>query len=555
MKKIAFLLFAVLLLTQCLSSGAAVYETLRPDARGEEVVRLQQALLKEGYSLAVDGIYGRQTRRAVIQFQRAKGLKADGIAGNETLSLLYGSGAPQAAAAPATPAAPAIPTFSATYATLRPGMRGTAVQTMQEALNRHGFSLKADGIYGRATTRAVRKFQSQHKLRVDGIAGNQTLSLLLGSPAGEEGTGGVIDQPDDNQTAPDANPAAKTTGASVGQTLRRGSAPEQIAYLQQALLKAGISRLETDGVFGAQTAAAVRNFQTGNGMPASGSADPATLALLYHKSGTSNDALLKAAINHTGKALSLLSSARKNAGSVQTVPAGAALTILLERGEWYLASYKHKSGYVLKEQVRLINRPAPLVNLARGFSENTYTLTGDRKADLLGLAFTQLGFSGGSSRKPILDGTGPGGPYSKYGAHYQDPSESYCSYFVSWSARKAGLGEGIINNARDVDGVFYDAQQAFRYFFAPKAAQAQAQLLNPASRMNRSDYTPQAGDLIYFLWSNAKAQTTFSHIGIVYEVDAKYVYTLEGAAGGSVDTRMYALNDQRIVGYARPRYE
>ena len=136
------------------------------------MVRLQQALLKEGYSLAVDGIYGRQTRRAVIQFQRAKGLKADGIAGNETLSLLYGSGTPQAAAAPATPAAPAIPTFSATYATLRPGMRGTAVQTMQEALNRHGFGLK-QLVFMAAPPPGGAEVQSQHRLRVDGIAGQR----------------------------------------------------------------------------------------------------------------------------------------------------------------------------------------------------------------------------------------------------------------------------------------------------------------------------------------------------------------------------------------------
>ena len=244
-------------------------------------------------------------------------------------------------------------------------------------------------------------------------------------------------------TPPRKQPALAQANAAAGQR----SGADRLS--STGLLKAGISRLETDGVFGAKLPPPCAIFKPAITCPPA--AAPACLALLYQKSGTSNDALLKAAINHTGKALSLLSSARKNAGSVQTVPAGAALTILLERGEWYLASYKHKSGYVLKEQVRLINRPAPLVNLARGFSENTYALTGDRKADLLGLAFTQLGFSGGSSRKPILDGTGPGGPYSKYGAHYQDPSESYCSYFVSWSARKAGRG-GIINNAR-MDGV------------------------------------------------------------------------------------------------------
>ncbi len=545
MKKIAVLLLAVLLMAQCFIGSAAAYTTIRPGAKGEEVTKLQQALLEEGYSLVVDGKYGRETRRVVMQFQRAKGLRVDGIAGNETLSRLYGGKTPRVDAAPVT---------SEKYATLRQGMRGAAVQTLQEALNRRGFDLKTDGIYGRVTTRAVRKFQAQNRLQVDGIAGNQTLSLLLGSFVGEEDAGGILDKSDDD-AAQDTNLAKEIAGASVAQTLRWGSAPEQIVCLQQALLKEGASNLETDGAYGAQTAAAVRDFQARNGIPAKGSADPVTLALLYLKSGTNSDALLQTAINPTGKTLFLQSGASKNAGKVQNVPGGAALTILLEQGEWYLASYKHKIGYVLKEQVRFIDRPAPLVNLARGFSESAYIPTGNRKADLLGLAFTQLGFSGGTSSKPILDGTGPGGPYSKYGEYFQDPSESYCSYFVSWAARKAGIGEDVINNARDVDGVFYDAQQAFHYFFAPKAAQEQAQRLNPASRMDRSSYIPQAGDLIYFLWNNARARTTFSHIGIVYDVDGQYVYTLEGAASGSVDTRMYALDDQRIVGYARPRYE
>lgn len=550
MKKISILVLAILLIAQCLISSATAYTTIRPGARGTEVAKLQQALLEEGYSLVVDGKYGRETRRIVTLFQRSKGLKVDGIAGNETLNRLYGNKTPQATATPS------ISTNPAKNTTLRPGMRGTAVRSLQEALNQQGNNLKIDGVYGRATAQAVRRFQAQNKLRVDGIAGSQTQSLLFVSTTIGGDSGDIMNKPDYNNSSPDSiNLNTATAGASVAQTLRRGSAPEQVTYLQQALLKESNNSLVIDGVYGSQTSAAVRNFQFRNGLPTSGNADPATLALLYQKGGTNNDALLKTAINHTGKALTLKSSARVSAGNVQTVPAGAALTILLEQGESYLASYKHISGYVLKEQVRLIDSPAPLTNLARGFSENAYTLTGNRKADLLGIAFTQLGFSGGTSSQLILDGTGPGGPYSKYGEYYQDPSESYCSYFVSWSARKAGIGQEIINNARDVDGVFYDAQQAFHYFFTPKAAQVQAQRLNPYSRMEQSNYAPQAGDLIYFLWDNAKAQTTFSHIGIVYHIDGLYVYTLEGAAGGSVDTRMYALNDHRIVGYARPWYE
>jgi len=44
---------------------------------------VQQAL-----GVAVDGIYGPQTRAAVVRFQRANGLLADGIAGPQTLAAL-----------------------------------------------------------------------------------------------------------------------------------------------------------------------------------------------------------------------------------------------------------------------------------------------------------------------------------------------------------------------------------------------------------------------------------------------------------------------------------
>jgi Transglycosylase-like domain/Putative peptidoglycan binding domain len=58
-------------------SGAAVR------AAGSSVAALQRAL-----GITADGIYGRQTRRAVRSFQRAHGLTVDGIAGPQTLGAL-----------------------------------------------------------------------------------------------------------------------------------------------------------------------------------------------------------------------------------------------------------------------------------------------------------------------------------------------------------------------------------------------------------------------------------------------------------------------------------
>lgn len=66
--------------------------------------------------------------------------------------------------------------------TMSVGMRAQAVARVQTALKRKGFFYPAaDGVYGSATKKAVAKFQESVSLPADGIAGPQTLLVLLGS--------------------------------------------------------------------------------------------------------------------------------------------------------------------------------------------------------------------------------------------------------------------------------------------------------------------------------------------------------------------------------------
>jgi peptidoglycan hydrolase-like protein with peptidoglycan-binding domain len=67
------------------------------------------------------------------------------------------------------------------------GSQGDAVRCLQLALDSLGYPLpvsvtsrplSADGIFGRETDQAVRAFQTQQGLQVDGIAGAHTLSRL-----------------------------------------------------------------------------------------------------------------------------------------------------------------------------------------------------------------------------------------------------------------------------------------------------------------------------------------------------------------------------------------
>ena len=61
---------------------------LRAGSRGASVRALQEALNGQGASLAVDGIFGRATRAAVVRYQASAGLTPDGLVGPRTRESL-----------------------------------------------------------------------------------------------------------------------------------------------------------------------------------------------------------------------------------------------------------------------------------------------------------------------------------------------------------------------------------------------------------------------------------------------------------------------------------
>jgi len=73
---------------------------------------------------------------------------------------------------------------------------------------------------------------------------------------------------------------------------------------------------------------------------------------------------------------------------------------------------------------------------------------------------------------------------------------------------------------------------------------------------NSTSYSPQRGDLIYYSWSSG---STINHVGIVYNVDADYVYTVEGNTSNGATTKEYggvykrkqSKTNSQIVGYTR----
>ena len=57
---------------------------------GDDVRKIQQALVNAGFVITVDGFYGKDTVEIVKQFQQREGLTVDGVVGAITRAKLLG---------------------------------------------------------------------------------------------------------------------------------------------------------------------------------------------------------------------------------------------------------------------------------------------------------------------------------------------------------------------------------------------------------------------------------------------------------------------------------
>ena len=318
-----------LTLTKLYESGSAAAEgspvqtatspnTLKYGDSGSRVTELQTSLRKLGYYTgSVDGRFGAGTQRGVIAFQKAYGLKADGLAGTKTLALLeQKASGTSASSSPSTGSASAVTDAAGFTRTLRRGMIGQDVISAQTRLQALGYYTGSiDGEYGSGSILAVKAFQRTNGLKADGLAGRQTWNRLMSASAvGSTGTGsagGIGSSAGGNSGTTGSTGSvgnSGTTGSAGGSSgssssgyvkLESGVKGDAVKKLQKALQALNYN-VSADGSYGPETISAVRRFQEVNGLTVDGIAGGGTQTLLY--SGNAKKNISSGTASSTGSA-------------------------------------------------------------------------------------------------------------------------------------------------------------------------------------------------------------------------------------------------------------
>ena len=239
---------------------------LKNGSSGVDVGMVQTILSALGHPVTADGNFGPTTTRAVRAFQATHSLTADGAVGKSTWdSLVQG----YASRFPALPVAyPGL--------VIRQGARGGCVKYVQSENNllRAVYTalpqLSTDGKYGSSSAGAMKLFQRQFGLSVDGQVGRSTWEQLVRARLAQAGGKPLPVRP------------------PYPGLLQKGSSGDAVRCAQSYLTeikKAGVYSFPApavDGHFGSLTQQAVIGYQAAAKLKPDGLIGPATWAFLVY---------------------------------------------------------------------------------------------------------------------------------------------------------------------------------------------------------------------------------------------------------------------------------
>ncbi|MBD2528647.1 peptidoglycan-binding protein [Nostoc flagelliforme FACHB-838] len=244
----AMRLLSLALITGLLSIAGQALALQKVGSNGPEVSRNQRCLKKLGYfNGPVTGKFASLTQNAVIKFQQANRINADGVVGASTQRALQRtcqgitSNSTGALRGRTSPQASPV----GQYPTLSQGKTGAAVTRLQQRLRQLGyFDTNPTGNFGRITKDAVIAFQRNYRIPATGIVNRQTWNALMGS-----------------------SPTSVSSRLST----------QQVRELQVRLRQLGYLNADATGNIGPMTREAVMAFQRNYGLPVDGIANAQVL--------------------------------------------------------------------------------------------------------------------------------------------------------------------------------------------------------------------------------------------------------------------------------------
>ncbi len=257
------------------SSGGT---TLRYDMRSDAVLKLQQDLSKLGYySGTISGHFGSKTEAAVMSFQKANGLSADGIAGSKTLAKI----ATALGSSSSGSSSNSSSSSASSSSLLKQGTKSEAVRTLQQNLKTLGYYTgSVTGNFGPLTKEAVYSFQKANGLSADGVAGEKTLAAISSKLKGGSSSGSSNNSSSSSSSGSNSSSSSTSSLLNTSITLQQGTKNDEVLKLQNMLTSLGFYTGNKTGNFGEKTADAVIAYQKSKGLTADGIAGKKTLAAI-----------------------------------------------------------------------------------------------------------------------------------------------------------------------------------------------------------------------------------------------------------------------------------
>ena len=145
--------------------------TLRQGMSGDDVMELQRAVTYLGYPTPRYGTFTSRTKSDMVDYERATGLRVDGVISQSEGRAIARRAATKRAGASGEPPRPSNPTRSYTFGdrVLRRGLRGDDVLTLQRLVTKLGYPTPRYGIFTSRTKADVVTYERATGLTVDGV--------------------------------------------------------------------------------------------------------------------------------------------------------------------------------------------------------------------------------------------------------------------------------------------------------------------------------------------------------------------------------------------------